>query len=146
MSEKKDEAYYNNLDKRTKEYKEWKSKQPLKGTGDVVEKVLEKTGVAKVVKFVLGDDCGCTDRKERLNKLWPFKNVKCLNEDEYVFLHEFFSKTRTQVKHEEHKQIVQIFNRVFNKKTEVQNCSGCVKGKVQDLKRLYLEYNTNKND
>ena len=31
-------------------------KQPTKGVGDIVEEVLEKTGAAKVAKFILGED------------------------------------------------------------------------------------------
>lgn len=140
MSEQKNEAYYQSLDKRTKEYKEWKKKQSYKGLGDVVEDVLEKTGVGKVAKWLLGDDCGCEDRKDRLNELFPFRNTKCLNEDEYKFLDKWFKKTRYKITHKENEKMVQIHNRVFNKKHTVSSCSGCIKTKVQELKRLYLEY------
>ena len=146
MSEQKDEAYYNALDKRTKEYKDWKSKQPLKGVGDVVEKVLEKTGVSRIAKFILGDDCGCDQRRDTLNKLFPFKNPKCLNEDEYDFLHLWFQKTRHQITHDEQKKILNIYNRVFSTKYKTSNCGGCVKWKLQELNLLYLEYNPTKND
>ena len=37
-----------------------------KGLGDSVEKVLKATGIDKVAKKVLGDDCGCEQRKEKL--------------------------------------------------------------------------------
>ena len=39
------------------------------GLGDTVEKVLEVTGVAKLAKWVMGEDCGCDDRKAKLNAL-----------------------------------------------------------------------------
>ena len=61
------------------------------GLGDVVEKITEKTGIKKVVKAVAGDDCGCTERKEALNKLFKFK-VECLDKYEYEILDEFYSK------------------------------------------------------
>jgi hypothetical protein len=54
-----------------------------KGLGDTVEKVLEATGIAKVAKWVLGEDCGCDKRKKNLNKLFPYKKPECLTEDEY---------------------------------------------------------------
>ena len=38
-----------------------------KGLGDSVEKILKATGIDKVAKKVLGDDCGCDKRKEALN-------------------------------------------------------------------------------
>ena len=44
------------LDKRTKEYKEWKKQQPSEGLGDVVEKITEATGIKSAVKWLAGDD------------------------------------------------------------------------------------------
>ena len=41
-----------------------------KGLGDSIEKVLKKTGIDKVAKKVLGDDCGCEERKQALNKIY----------------------------------------------------------------------------
>ncbi len=40
-----------------------------KGLGDTVEKVFKATGIDKIAKFILGDDCKCDERKEKLNKL-----------------------------------------------------------------------------
>ena len=41
-----------------------------KGLGDTVEKVLEATGISKVAKWILGEDCGCDERKAKLNELY----------------------------------------------------------------------------
>ena len=49
------------IDKRTKEYKQ------SKGLGDSIEKITVNTGIKKAVKFMLGEDCGCDERKEKLN-------------------------------------------------------------------------------
>ena len=40
-----------------------------KGLGDTIAKIAQVTGLDKLV----GDDCGCTARQERLNKLVPYK-------------------------------------------------------------------------
>ena len=45
-----------------------------KGLGDTLEKVFKKTGIDKVAKWVLGEDCGCDDRKEKLNYLFLITN------------------------------------------------------------------------
>ena len=52
----KDQEYYENLDKRTKEYKEWKANFDASsvGLGDSIEKVTEATGIKKAVKFIAG--------------------------------------------------------------------------------------------
>ena len=63
----KNEEYYLGLDKRSKEYKDWKKQQPVEGLGDVIEKVTEATGIKKAIKWLAGDDCGCDERKEKLN-------------------------------------------------------------------------------
>jgi len=44
-----------------------------KGLGDTIEKVIRITGVDKVGKKVLGDDCGCDARKKALNEAVPYK-------------------------------------------------------------------------
>jgi hypothetical protein len=46
----------------------------MEGLGDVVEKVVDSTGVSYVVKKVAGKkDCGCAARKAKLNQLFPLK-------------------------------------------------------------------------
>ena len=127
------------IDKRTKEYKET---MKAKGLGDTVEKVLEATGVAKVAKFFLGEDCGCEERKEVLNKMFPYYKPLCLEEDEYYFLNEFFAKGTNQIKVQDQRDMIRIYNRVFRLKVPrtTTDCSSCVREMVGNLKRLYKEY------
>lgn len=136
-------------DRRTKAYKEWKAKfeekqeEESKGLGDTVEKFTEATGIKKIVKAVLGDDCGCDERKAKLNKLVTYKVVECLNEDEYSYLQGFFAKRRNnigRVNKVSLKQIITIYNRVFNKKQQITNCSSCVKGIITQLEKLINNY------
>ncbi len=47
--------------------------QDSKGLGDTIEKIAEATGIKKIVKKIAGDDCGCNKRKEKLNKILPYK-------------------------------------------------------------------------
>jgi len=45
-----------------------------KGLGDTVEKITKAIGVKSLFnKFVKGD-CGCDERKEKLNQKFPYKN------------------------------------------------------------------------
>ena len=111
-----------------------------KGLGDTVEKVLKKTKIDKVAKFILGEDCGCEARKEKLNKLFPYKNAKCLIEDEYNYLKEFFSKHRNTLTNLEQKELLKIFNRVFNAKKESSSCGSCVRDLINQMKTLYKTY------
>ena len=47
-----------------------------KGLGDIVEKFTRATGIKKAVDVVskaVGKDCGCNKRKDKLNKMFPYK-------------------------------------------------------------------------
>ena len=46
-----------------------------KGLGDTIEKITKVTGIQKVVDKVnkaTGKDCGCSKRKENLNRMFPY--------------------------------------------------------------------------
>jgi hypothetical protein len=46
------------------------------GLGDTIEKFTKKIGIKKVIKVVTEkvgvEDCGCDDRKDTLNRLFPY--------------------------------------------------------------------------
>ena len=132
------------LDKRTKAYKECIKAQESKGLGDTIEKVTKATGIKKAVDWFsdkTGIDCGCDKRKEKLNQLFPYKKPECLTKEEYEYLHEFFTKpNRLVVTLEEQRRMVEIYNRVFSGKKKVSSCGPCVKGLTYELHTLYKEY------
>ena len=129
-------------DKRSKAYKEWKKNhaESSKGLGDAVERFTEKTGIKALVKFVAGDDCGCDERKEKLNYLFPNYRPNCLTEDEYNYLSERVGKLNT-ITTEEQKALLNIYNRVFNDRRELTGCSTCfLNGVWKKLERVFNEY------
>lgn len=47
-----------------------------KGLGDTIEKFTKATGIKKVVDRVsksTGKSCGCAERKDTLNRVFPYK-------------------------------------------------------------------------
>ena len=160
----KNKEYYESLDKRTKEYKEWVLSQDLQphtpltqeeleskhkesptietviGAGDIVEGITKATGIKKLVEIFTpeGKDCGCDDRKETLNKLPIFNNkrtVKCLTVDEYVYLSEVL-KDNKPISNKHIKRLLEIYERVFNVKI-VSSCNGCsLSGKYGKITQL----------
>jgi len=140
----KDLEYYEKLDKRTKEYKEWKANKEKedeaspKGLGDSVEKITKATGIADVVKFIAGEDCGCDERKEKLNELFPYKNPQCFTEDEYSWIGSFIERKPTKVTASEQRTMYSIYNRVFNSNKQTGNCTSCVQ-EIYDTLKLYYE-------
>lgn len=122
-----------------KNIKRQKSKST--GVGDTVEKIFQATGVDKLAKWALGEACGCQERKEALNRLFPYRKPECLMEDEYNYLDGFFSKRTTQVSPEVQKELLTIYNRVFNEKASTTSCPKCfLNGILQKLKIVYKEY------
>jgi hypothetical protein len=111
-----------------------------KGLGDTVESVLKATGIDKVAKFILGEDCGCDERKAKLNALFPYKKPLCLTEDEYEWLKAWIETKTNQVTPSDQAQILVIYNRIFLQRNEPSNCSSCLKDMVDQLKQVMLTY------
>jgi len=111
------------------------------GLGDTIEKFTEATGIKALVKFIAGEDCGCQERKEKLNLLFPYRKPLCLTEDEYNYLTTFFSRAnKNQIKPTEQLALLKISNRVFKEKQEASTCVSCVKEMVDRLTKLHNEY------
>ena len=111
-----------------------------KGLGDTVEKVLEVTGIAKVAKWLLGEDCGCDERKEKLNKMFRYKKILCLTEQEHERLKLWFDKNTSVVRPSEQKMLFEIHSRIFQVRNELTSCASCVTQRVNDLRKVFNEY------
>lgn len=139
------QEYYENLDKRTKEYKsysEWKEAQEAapQGLGDSIEKITEATGIKAAVEFLAGEDCGCEERKEKLNKLFNYSKPECLTEEEYNWLSEFFSNARNVISGPHKKKLITIYNRVFGTRKQLTSCSACIRNVYNKLKDYFEAY------
>jgi len=128
-------------DKRTKEYKEWKAKhaQASEGLGDTVEKITKATGIKKAVKFLAGEDCGCDERKVKLNEMFRYKKPECLTEQEFDLIKMAVETKKNKWTPEEQETYKNIYERIFKTKVE---CTPCSFGKVvwKDLQAVYNQY------
>jgi len=116
-------------------------KQKSKGLGDTVEKVFKATGVDKVAKWVLGEDCGCDERKEFLNKLFPYTKPECLTEEEFEYLHWYFTDRPSTITADQQKRLVVIYNRVLHQKAKTTRCTPCFMSNIHTkLYKIYKEY------
>ena len=111
-----------------------------KGLGDSIAKVTKVTGIDKAIKFIAGQDCGCDERKAKLNKLFPYNKPECLTETEHNYLKEFFKIHKNTITHKEQLELLKISNRVLHTKKQVSSCSSCVKSLMNELKKLYDNY------
>jgi hypothetical protein len=110
------------------------------GLGDTVEQLLKATKIDKIAKFILGEDCGCDERKAKLNALFPYKKPLCLTEIEYEWLKTWISLKVNQVKPTDQAQLLSIYNRIFQQRNEPTSCSSCLRDMVEELKKIMLTY------
>ena len=115
-------------------------KKQAEGLGDTVENILEVTGIAKVAKWVLGEDCGCEERKQKLNELWRYTKPECLTEDEYKYLDDFYTNLKSSVSPNQQRELLKIYNRVFKQRMQPTSCGSCVREIVNKLNKLYAIY------
>ena len=142
-------------DKRKKEYKEYKKnfdkahEKDSKGLGDDIAKVTKATGIDKLVKWVLGEDCGCKERREEANREHPYRQFECPTEDQYNWMKEFFNSDkfiiylkseRISAGPEEQEVIHGILNRCYLHNYTKPMCASCINGRVNQLKVLYDNY------
>lgn len=117
------------------------AKRKAQGLGDTVESILKATHVDKLAKFVLGEDCGCDERKKKLNELWSYKKKPlCLNEDEYLWLSEGGLK-KAESSLVDSMLMQKIHNRVFQTgNLEYTSCASCLRDQYYDLEKVYNTY------
>ncbi len=109
-----------------------------KGLGDSVEKVLKATGIDKVAKKVLGDDCGCEERKEALNKMFPYAKVRQFTEDEMSIYESVLPRIKGTVSGQDQATLVKLYNKVFNSNKKTSSCGKCVQQTLAQLAKVYV--------
>ena len=128
-------------DKRSKEYREWKKNHAnaSEGLGDTVEKITKATGIKKAVKFLAGEDCGCDERKEKLNEIFRYKKPECLSESEFNLIKMAVDTKKNKFTPDEQELFKNIYERIFKVKVE---CTPCSFAKVvwKDLLAVYNQY------
>ena len=109
-----------------------------KGLGDSIEKVLKKTGIDKVAKKVLGDDCGCEERKQALNKMFPYAKVRQFTEDEMSIYESVLPRIKGTISGADQSTLVKLYNKVFNANKKPSSCGSCVQQTVAKLAKVYV--------
>ena len=112
-----------------------------KGLGDTISKITEATGIDKVAKKILGDDCGCEERKQKLNKMFPYSRQ--MTEDEIKIYEEVIARTKGTITGSDQALIIKIYNKVFNTNKKPSSCSSCVRETLAKIKKVYENSCTN---
>jgi hypothetical protein len=118
-------------------------KRKSQGLGDSIEKLTEATGIKKVFELfseATGLDCGCDERKEKLNQLFPYKKPNCLNESDYNYLKDFFERNPSQITPVVQRELSAIYKNIFNVNLESTSCDSCWRDYIGQIRRIYNEY------
>jgi len=108
-----------------------------KGLGDSIEKVLKKTGIDKVAKKVLGDDCGCEERKKALNKMFPYSRQ--FTPDEISIYESVLPRIKGErISGKDQAIMVKLYNKVFNANKKTSSCGSCVQQTLAKLAKVYV--------
>ena len=91
-----------------------------------------------MAKKVLGDDCGCEERKEALNRMFPYAKVRQFTEDEMSIYESVLPRIGSTVKREDQAILVKLYNKVFNANKKPSSCGSCVQQTVAQLAKVYV--------
>jgi len=98
------------------------------GLGDDIEKFLNQPlmkPITEKVKKLLwknSEDCGCDERKDKLNALFPRRQPLCMTEEEYNWWTAFRDKNSTEIMPDETNYIAQMYTRLFQRKKIYHPC------------------------
>ena len=121
-------------------------KPKSKGLGDKIAAVTKATGIEKVVKTFFGDDCGCDERRDRLNKMFPSRKVVQMDEEQIAFFRDVIQvkyRTHANLGREVGDKFYQLYQDVFGVKKTKTSCSSCNKNMYIELLKVYESSCTN---
>ncbi len=113
-------------------------KRKPRGLGDTVETIIKATGLDKLVS----DDCGCEERKRKLNELLPYRyKARCVTESELTEWKSFQERRTVKIEWNDVQFICKLYADVFNKQYW-EPCSGCSpKPLISIINRLDVVFN-----
>lgn len=115
------------------------------GLGTDIANVLEATGVKKLVEiFVDGKDCGCEERKIKLDNLFPYRfKARCFTEQEYNQYKEFKATRTLKMEWTQVVYVCDLFADVFSRQ-KWYPCAGCspkpLIGMIDKLDKVFESY------
>lgn len=111
--------------------------KPSKGLGDTIEKITSTLGIKAAVEAVFGDLCGCDERKEKLNKLFPYGAHMSLEDRELYEIHLIKWRQGSRVTQSQQRLAIDIWKRSTKRKKKFSRCSSCVRNFFNELEKLY---------
>jgi hypothetical protein len=109
-------------------------KKSAKGLGDSIERITEGLGIKKWIEKHIGN-CGCENRKEWLNKHFPYH--KTMTPEQMKRLEVLLEKKKNVFDRGESLELYAIYNEVFGTNKKPKSCGPCAKETVTKLLAVY---------
>ena len=113
-----------------------------KGLGDTISKITKATGIKAVVDKVselTGKPCNCSERRDKLNKIFPYNKVRQFTEDELKIYESVLPRLKSGVvTGKDQATLIRLHNKVFNSNKKASNCSSCVQQTLAKLAKVYV--------
>ena len=110
------------------------------GLGDTIDAITTATGIKKLVHWLAGEDCGCDERQEKLNKLFPYKKPKCMTEEEYQYFTLFLELNSATIRPTQQIILLKMYNRIFGLQQESTTCRECWVEFIDKLTKVHSTY------
>jgi len=111
------------------------SKKTPKGLGDSIEKFTETTGLKKLAKAIVGEDCGCGERQEALNRLFPY--AQPMSPEDQKLYEDNLKGITSNITRLQQDILRGIYKNVFSKALRPSSCGSCVAAHLKKLKKSY---------
>lgn len=114
-----------------------KKRSRSKGLGDTIAKVTEATGIDKLVHAVVGEDCGCDERREKLNKLFPY--TQPMDAEQRALYEEHLAGWRNQprIELDQQKLMIDLLHQTTGTRIKLSRCGSCIRQSLQKLEIIY---------
>tara|TARA_R110000796_G_scaffold138093_1_gene254165 strand:+ start:3647 stop:4159 length:513 start_codon:yes stop_codon:yes gene_type:complete len=110
-----------------------------RGLGDDIAKVFKATGIDKVAKAILGDDCGCDERIKKLNQMFPRgqRMIRCFTDEEYKSYSQYMStRNKNRWEREEITMMFELYGKIFGRTYNMKKLCGSCSGTARLIKQV----------
>jgi hypothetical protein len=107
-----------------------------RGLGDDIKKLTDKLGISKL----FSDSCGCSERQEKLNSMFPhFKNIRAFTPDEKKVYEKVIGEVvkSPTISPDNQTALGVLYKAVFNAPAKWSSCSPCAKKVLKNLQKIY---------
>jgi len=114
------------------------SKKKPKGLGDVIEKVTKATGIKSAVKTLIGENCGCDERRDKLNELFPmYENISMDARQRTIWENLQAALATGRLRGKNSQLFRALYDELFEKRHTWCGCGNETPRRIESVKKIY---------